>query len=114
MVFELATKLMPSIQVKEIHEKAPIEENGDEKAEADEFLHQNRELELTEGLTDEFWHLKMRVVPIDDQNAAQELEELQDTSDDVDPSYRNIWSLLVKDGIMTLDCFPDANSKKGY
>jgi hypothetical protein len=54
MVFELATKLMPSIQVKEIHEKAPIEENGDEKAEADEFLHQNRELELTEGLTDEF------------------------------------------------------------
>jgi len=114
MVVELATELMPSIQCKEIHEKAPIEEDGDEEAEADEFLHQNGELELAEYFSDESWDLKVRVVPVDDKHAAQELKELQDTSDDVDASNRNIWYLLVKNGIMTLDCFPDANSKKGY
>ena len=104
---------MASIQVKEVHEKAPIEEDGDEEAEADEFLHQNGELELPEGLADETWHLKVRVVPVDDEDAAQELKELQDTSDKVDMSDRDVWPFLVKDGILTLDSLPDANPKKG-
>ena len=104
---------MPSTQGKEVHEKAAIKEDGDEEAEADEPLHQNGELELPEGLADETWHLKVRVVPVDDKHAAQELKELQDTSDKVDMSYRDVWPLLVKDGILTLDCFPDAYPKKG-
>jgi hypothetical protein len=53
ILLELATELMASIQGKEVHEKAPIEEDGDKEAEADKFLHQNGELELPEGLADE-------------------------------------------------------------
>ena len=32
----------------------------------------------------------MRVVPVDDEDAAQELKELQDTSDKVDMSDRDV------------------------
>jgi hypothetical protein len=53
ILLELTTEFMASIQVKEVHEKAPIEEDRDKEAEADELLHQNGELELPKGLADE-------------------------------------------------------------